>query len=72
MSVISNQYNDFYTLCDERTGEPLVEYEYTILRSDGSTVQGKTDANGCTKVQKNHDVEAVEIRVKAPKWEKAQ
>jgi len=57
-------------LIDKITGDPLGGYEFRIVRSDGSIIEGTTDEDGSTNVQKDHDVEAVRITVVAPNTEK--
>ncbi|WP_174903464.1 PAAR domain-containing protein [Burkholderia pseudomultivorans] len=40
--------NDRFKLYDHATGNPLVNKEYAILRSNGTVEHGVTDRDGCT------------------------
>lgn len=42
------RFNDRYVLCDQNTGEPLANVEYAVVRENGETEFGITNAAGKT------------------------
>lgn len=55
-------FNDEFQLVDERTGEPLANFEYAIHRADGTIVYGMTDSSGFVqKVGDTASPESVEF-----------
>jgi uncharacterized Zn-binding protein involved in type VI secretion len=43
-------FDDRFRLVDERTGEPLINVEYAMVRASGEVEYGRTDAEGRTHV----------------------
>ena len=50
----------------QRSGEPAANYHYEIVRADGARIQGITNADGWTDLQKASGIEEVAIRLLGP------
>ena len=50
----------------QRNGKPAANYRYEIVRADGGKIQGVTDADGWTDLQKAIGVEEVAVRLLGP------
>jgi len=53
------QFDQHFYLTDERSGRPLVNWDYKLILADGSEVQGKTDQEGKTmRISSSQESEA--------------
>jgi len=50
----------------QRNGDAAANYRYEIVRADGARIQGVTDADGWTDLQKAVGVEEVAVRLLGP------
>ena len=46
-----------------RNGQPASNYRYEIVRADGARIQGVTDADGWTQLQKGVSMDELQVRL---------
>src|SRR5690606_31561135 len=57
------EFDEAFVLRSKKTGQPLANRAYRVIRADGSVEEGVTDENGSTHIVVTGDSEDLQIEV---------